>query len=357
MHFEQGRIPLSYAGYIRRKRTAVLTLFLLMITLFAAAVTLGAVAIRPGEILSLFFSGEGSTRTRLILLQIRLPQALAAVTAGAGLAASGAVMQSVLKNPLASPFTLGISHAAAFGAAFSVIILGSGIMASASADAVAISHPAITVGSAFFFAMATAGIIILIAGRKGASPQVLVLTGVALGSLFTAGTMLLQFCADDVQLAAMVFWTFGDLARADWNDLAVLGPVTLSILLFFLFNIRSYNAMGLGDESAHGLGIRVRRVRLAGMMAASLTTAVIISFVGIISFIGLVAPHIVRRFLGEDHRFLLPAAMTAGGLVLLAADIAARTVLLPHVLPVSIFTAFLGAPVFIYLIIKGGARA
>lgn len=205
--------------------------------------------------------------------------------------------------------------------------------------------------------MATATIIILIAGRQGASPQVLVLTGVALGSLFTAGTMLLQFFADDVQLAAMVFWTFGDLARADWNDLLILGPVTLAILVFFLANIRSYNAMGLGDETAHGLGIRVRRVRLAGMMAASLTTAVIISFVGIISFIGLVAPHIVRRTLGEDHSFLLPATMATGGLVLLAADIGARLVLLPHVLPVSIFTSFLGAPVFIYLVIKGDRHA
>ena len=121
---------------------------------------------------------------------------------------------------------MGISHAAAFGAAFSVIILGSGVMASSSADAVTISSPAITVGAAFFFAMATAGLIILIAGNKGGSPQVLILTGVALGSLFTAGTMLLQFFADDVQLAAMVFWTFGDLARADWNDLYLLAPVT-----------------------------------------------------------------------------------------------------------------------------------
>jgi len=357
MHFEQGRIPNAYAGYIRRKRVATTGMFLLMVTLFAAAVSLGAVPIHPREIIDLIFFGEGSRRAQLILMQIRLPQAVAAVAAGAGLAASGAVMQSVLKNPLASPITLGISHAAAFGAAFSVIILGSGVMASSSADAVAISNPAITVGAAFFFAMATAGIIILIASKKGGSPQILILTGVALGSLFTAGTMLLQFFADDIQLAAMVFWTFGDLARADWNDLFVLVPVTAAIMVFFLFNIRSYNAMGLGDETAHGLGIKVKQVRLSGMMAASLATATIISFVGIISFIGLVAPHIVRRLLGDDHSFLLPASMAAGGLILLASDIGARLVLLPHVLPVSIFTAFLGAPVFIYLVIKGGPRA
>ena len=312
MHFEQGQIPQSYAGYIRRKRAAILGLFLLMLTLFAAAVSLGAVPIHPREILDLLFFGEGSRRVQLILMQIRLPQALAAVAAGAGLAASGAVMQSVLKNPLASPFTLGISHAAAFGAAFSVIILGSGVMASSSADAVTISYPTVTVGFSFFFAMTTAAVIILIAGRKGGSPQVLILTGVALGSLFTAGTMFLQFFADDVQLAAMVFWTFGDLARADWNDLFILGPTTLAILVFFILNIRSYNAMGLGDETAHGLGIKVRQVRLAGMMAASMATAVIISFVGIISFIGLVAPHIVRRVLGRTTIFCCPPLWPPG---------------------------------------------
>ncbi|MEH0019570.1 MAG: iron ABC transporter permease [Desulfobacter sp.] len=352
MHFDKGMVPLSYTGYVRKKRFAVLGLFVLLLICFTAAVSLGAVQISPAEIIRMLLSGEGGRRIELIILQIRLPQALTALAAGAGLACSGAVMQSVLKNPLASPFTLGISHAAAFGAAFSVMVLGSGFMASSSADALNISYPVLTVGAAFFCAVATACVIVFIAGRQGASPQVLVLTGVALGSLFTAGTMLLQFFADDVQLAAMVFWTFGDLARADWSDLWIMGPVTIAILVFFLANARAYDAMGLGDETAHGLGIRVRQVRLAGMMAASLATAVIISFVGIISFIGLVAPHIVRRIMGEDHAFLLPASMAAGALVLLGADIAARLVLLPHVLPVSVFTSFLGAPVFIYLIIR-----
>ncbi|MCG8634592.1 MAG: iron ABC transporter permease [Desulfobacterales bacterium] len=354
MHIDNGTIPLSYSGYLRKKQWVVLGLFLVLLICFIAAVGFGSVYISPAEILQLLLPGEGERRIELIIRQIRLPQALTAVVAGAGLACSGAVMQSVLRNPLASPFTLGISHAAAFGAALSVMVFGSGVMAGSSAGALNIPYSMVTVGAAFCFATATACIIIFIAGRQGASPQVLVLTGVALGSLFTAGTMLLQFFADDVQLAAMVFWTFGDLARADWTDLRILGTATLSILVFFLANTRAYDAMGMGDETAHGLGVRVKQVRLAGMMAASLAAAVIISFVGIISFIGLVAPHIVRRILGEGHGFLLPASMAAGGLVLLCADIAARLVLLPHVLPVSIFTSFLGAPVFIYLIVKGG---
>ena len=124
-------------------------------------------------------------------------------------------------------------------------------------------------------------------------------------------------------------------------------------LIYFLFNTKSYNAMDMGDETAKGLGVKVESLRLSAMMAASFVTAVIISFVGIISFIGLMAPHIVRRMIGDDQRFLMPASMIMGALILLSADIVARLVLLPHVLPVSIFTSFLGAPVFIYLIIKG----
>jgi iron complex transport system permease protein len=292
----------------------------------------------------------------LIIWNIRLPQTLTAVVAGAGLAGAGTVMQSVLRNPLASPFTLGIAHAAAFGAALSVMILGSGTMASSLGDAITITSPMLTLISAFAFSMGTACLITYIARMRGAAPEVMVLTGVALGALFTAGTMMLQFFADDVQLAAMVFWTFGDVARTDWHDLSFLALITVVILVYFMANAWNYNAMDIGDETAKGLGVRVERVRLTGMMAACLVTSVIISFAGIIGFIGLVAPHIVRRVIGDDHRFLMPASIIAGALILLAADIAARLVLLPHVLPVSIFTSFMGAPVFIYLIIKGSRR-
>lgn len=353
MHFNNGRIPTDYAGYIRRKKLFILSVSVGLAGLVVMSISLGAVRLGIPDVIQALLFGSGATRVKLIIWNIRLPQTLAAVVAGAGLACSGAVMQSVLRNPLASPFTLGISHAAAFGAALSVMVLGSGVMTSLPSEAVGITDPVLTVLCAFCFSMLTAVIIIYIARHHGASPQVMVLTGVALGSLYVAGTMLLQFFADDVQLAAMVFWTFGDLARADWHDLWILAGVTACILAFFLANARSYNAMGLGDETARGLGVRLERVRLAGMMASSLATALIISFVGSISFIGLVAPHIVRRIIGDDHWFLLPATLVTGALILLGSDIAARMVLQPHVLPVSIFTSFLGAPVFIYLIIKG----
>ena len=184
----------------------------------------------------------------------------------------------------------------------------------------------------------------------------MVLAGVAIGSLFTAGTMFLQYFADDVQLSAMVFWTFGDTARASWAELGVLALVTLPAAVYFILNSWNYNAIDAGDETARGLGVHVGRVRLVGMMVASLVTAALIAFLGIIGFVGLVVPHMIRRLIGGDHRFLLPASLVVGGALLLAADTAARLMLAPHVLPVSVLTAFLGAPVFLALILKGSGR-
>ncbi|MCD4741815.1 MAG: iron ABC transporter permease, partial [Desulfobacteraceae bacterium] len=297
-----------------------------------------------------------SKRFDIIIFNIRLPQVITAIVAGAGLAVSGAVMQSVLRNPLGSPFTLGISHAAAFGAAFSVMILGSGTMASSISDAVAISNPYITTFSAFFFSMIAASIILAVSRLRQGSPEVMILTGVALGSLFTAATMLLQFFADDVQLAAMVFWTFGDVARTGWSEILFLLFVTLFSICFFFMNAWNYNAADAGDETAKGVGVKIEKTRLLGMITASFVTSVIISFVGIIGFVGLVAPHMVRRIIGDDHRFLLPGTVIAGSLLLLISDIVARLILSPHILPVSVLTSFLGAPVFIYLIIRGNRR-
>ncbi len=352
MHFDNGIIPRAYTRYILKKSIFICWMLAGLVITVVAGVSMGAVHITFPDVFIVLMDKAPTRQLDLIIWNIRLPQTLTAVVAGAGLAGSGTVMQSVLKNPLASPFTLGIAHAAAFGAALSVMVLGSGVMASSMGDAVNISNPMLTLASAFIFSMGTACLITFIAKTREASPEVMVLTGVALGALFTAGTMLLQFFADDVQLAAMVFWTFGDVARTSWHDLAFLTTVTGGILIFFLANTWNYNAMDIGDETAQGLGVKVKMVRLSGMMAASLVTSVIISFTGIIGFIGLVAPHMVRRLIGDDHRFLLPGSILAGALILLVSDIGARMIFLPHVLPVSIFTSFLGAPVFIYLIIK-----
>lgn len=356
MHLEDGRFPGEYAKYTGRKLLLNLAGLLALFALLILSISVGSVPIPPGQVLRALFTGDAPGQVQMIVLNIRLPQALAAVVAGAGLSVAGAAMQSILRNPLGSPFTLGISNAAAFGAAFSVMVLGGGAMQSTAAGAISITDPYTTTAAAFIACLAAAAVILAVAGAARVSPEVMVLTGVALGSLFSAGTMFLQYFADDVQLAAIVFWTFGDLARASWRELAVMSAVTFVSSAYFLFNSWSYNAMDAGDETAASLGLPVSRKRLAGMLAASLVTATIISFVGVIGFVGLVGPHIVRRLLGDDHRYLIPGSMLAGAILLLAADTAARTVMSPQVLPVAILTAFVGAPAFVFLLVRGYRR-
>lgn len=352
MHFDDGTIPASYRAYVFRKNAIILIACGALVLAALAAISLGAVAIPVSEVWGSLFEFGESSRWNTIIWNIRLPQALAAIVSGAGLAASGAAMQSVLRNPLGSPFTLGISHAAAFGAALSVMVLNTGAMHSTGGDAIVVSNPYITTLVAFAVSLAATGVIIGVSRLRGASPEIMVLSGVALGALFTAGTMFLQYFADDVQLAAIVFWTFGDTARATWTELGIITAVVVASSLFFISNRWNYNAIDAGDETAKGLGIRVERVRLLAMLMASLTTAVIVSFLGVIGFVGLVCPHMLRRLVGDDHRYLLPGSIVCGALLLVVSDTVARLVLSPHVLPVSVLTAFMGAPVFLYLIIR-----
>lgn len=353
MHLEDGSVPVAYTKYLGGKVAFILAGAALLAIMIVVAISVGSVRIPPGDVLRTLLLRHVSVRLDLVVFNIRLPQVLAAVVAGAGLSVAGAVMQSVLGNPLGSPYTLGISQAAAFGAAFSVMVMGSGVMLSSAADAVNVIRPGVTATAAFLVSMAATGVVILVAHLRRGAPEVMVLAGVALGSLFTAGTMFLQYFADDVQLAAMVFWTFGDVARAGWNELGIMSAATGAVILFFMFNAWNYNAVDAGDETALGLGVQVRRVRFLGMLLASLVTAVIISFIGIIGFVGLVCPHMVRRIIGDDNRFLIPGSCVTGGLLLLTADTAARLVMAPKVLPVAVLTSFVGAPVFLYLIIQG----
>lgn len=356
MHFADGTSNPDYSRYIGRKTAFLFCGMLALILMSLYSISKGAAGIPIADVARALAGWGESPRVSIIVWQIRLPQVLTAIIAGAGLSISGAVMQSILRNPLGSPFTLGISHAAAFGAAFAVMILGTGTMAATTVGAVTISNPYITTGAAFSFAMLAAIFIIAIARMRDATPETMILAGAALGALFTAATMFLQFFADDVQLAAMVFWTFGDTARAGWRELAGLAAVTGVATVYFLFNTWNYNAVDAGDETARGLGVNVERVRLLGMLVASLTTAVTVAILGIIGFVGLVCPHMVRRFIGGDNRFVLPASALTGSLLLLASDTAARLVLSPHLLPVSILTAFLGAPIFMMLVVRKRSR-
>jgi iron complex transport system permease protein len=356
MHTEYGTVPADYLAYTRKKVFWIAGSLVLVFVLFILAISVGAIAIPPVDVLQTLFGAGTSTKWDRIIWNIRLPQALAAIVAGTGLAIAGVAMQSILRNPLASPFTLGISSAGAFGAAVSIIVLGAGKVQSTVANPVTITNPYLTTIVAFAFCMLATAVILLFSHLKGASPEVMVLTGVALSSLFSAGVMFLQYFSSDTQLAAVVFWTFGDVGRATWETLPLMAVVVAAATLYFIYNRWNYNAIDAGDETAQGLGVDVQKTRIVGMTVATLVAAVIVALLGVIGFVGLVCPHMMRRVVGDDQRYLIPASAVAGAVLLLASDTVARVIVAPYILPVAVLTAFLGAPIFIYLLFRGYSR-
>lgn len=341
-----------YNKYTSRKRLVVILLFILIIIASIFAINAGSTNLNVFQVIQAFI-GRGTEVSDIVIWQIRLPRVLAAIIAGAGLSVAGCVMQNNLRNPLASPSTLGISNAAAFGANLAIIVFGAGSVQSTGTDAVIINNPYMVTAFAFVWAMVGTIIVLMLARFRGFSPEAMVLSGVALSSLFSAGTILIQYFAQDVQIASAVFWTFGDLGRASWMEVTILASVVILAVVYFILRRWDYNALDSGEETAKSLGVHVENVRLGGMLVSSLITAVAVSFLGIIGFIGLVGPQIMRRIVGGDHRYLIPASALAGSLLLLVSDTLARTMVAPVVLPVGAITSFFGAPLFLYILARG----
>ena len=360
----ESNLLFQYRRYIRKRLLFIGLVIAGMVLAGWYAVISGAAGLATADVLSVF-TGRADDTTRQIILHIRMPRIAAALLAGLALSASGAVMQSILRNPLASPFTLGISGAAAFGAAFAIVVLGAGSFFEGGTDVngypdtlagrfyAALAGRHLVMLSAFVWSMAGTSFILFIARYRGVTPEVMVLAGIAIGSLFGAGVSALQFLASEAELAAIVFWMFGDLGRASWGDATLLSVVLIPVLIYFTLMSWNYKSLQSGDEYARSLGVDPFRIRLTGMLAASLATAVVVSYYGIIAFVGLVVPHIVRRFIGGDESFLIPAAALFGALFLLLSDTIARTLFSPVVLPVGILTSFIGAPLFLFLLMKG----
>lgn len=344
----------AYNAYIRRKRLTLLILLAATILIGLFAVSAGSLEIPLPEVIKSFF-GQGTPQSQIAIMNIRLPRVIAAIIVGAILAVSGAVMQCVLQNPLASASTLGVSQGAAFGAALGIIVFGGGVVNSDSAaTAISINNPYIVTICAFIFgSMSTLIIIVLSRLKKNIGPAGLILTGVALSSLFSGASTLLQYFADATKISAVVFWTFGNLGSAGWIELIILSFVLFASMVYFSLNRWNYNAMESGADTAKSLGVNTRAVMLISMGICSLITAMAVSFVGIISFVGLVAPHIMRRFVGNDYRYLIPCSAVTGALLLILADTFARLIIAPVILPIGAITSFLGAPLFIYLLFRG----
>ncbi|WP_432409155.1 FecCD family ABC transporter permease [Wukongibacter sp. M2B1] len=342
----------NYKSYTGKKSIIALFLLVGISILSIMAINAGSANINPYEIVKSII-GKGTDISNVVIWRIRLPRILGAIIAGAGLSVAGCVMQNNLRNPLASPSTLGISNAAAFGANIAIIIFGAGNIQSLSADAVIINNPYIVTVSAFVCSVIAMLVVLMLARLRGFLPEAIVLAGVALSSLFSAGTTLIQYFADDVEVAAAVFWTFGDLGRISWNEVSIMAIVIGLALIYFMLRRWDYNALDSGEESAKSLGVNVERVRLEGMLVSSIVTAVAVSFLGIIGFIGLISPQIMRRIIGGDHRFLIPMSAIMGSLLLLFSDTLARTIIAPIILPVGAITSFFGAPLFLYLLLRG----
>ena len=344
----------AYATYVKRKQIVFAVTVIATIAVALYAVSAGSMRIPLPEVIRTLFGG-GEPQTQTVIWNIRLTRVTAAILVGGALSVSGAVMQCVLQNPLASASTLGVSQGAAFGAALGIIVFGGGVVQSDSAAAaIAISNPYIVTLCAFACgSLSTLVIIILSQFKRDLGPGGLILAGVALSSLFSGGTALLQYFADQTKIATVVFWTFGNLGAAGWRVLPILATVFFIALLYFMLNRWNYNAMESGADTAKSLGVNTRLVMLAGMGIGTLAAAVAVSFVGIISFVGLVAPHIMRRFVGNDYRFLIPCSAAAGALLLILADTFGRLVIAPVILPIGAITSFLGAPMFLYLLFRG----
>ncbi|MDD5945596.1 MAG: iron ABC transporter permease [Clostridia bacterium] len=343
----------GYKKYIRHKKLVILCVIALCIVTALFSLCSGSSGLSLSEVIKCLI-GQGDKMSNSIVLKIRLPRIMTAILAGILLALSGSVMQSVLRNPLASASTLGVSQGASFGATIGIICFGAGIQGTvSSASAITIYNPTVVVICAFVGGIIPAVIILLLSRYKTMKPSSMVLVGVALSSLFNGGTTLVQYFADDVQVSAVVFWTFGDLGRTNWNEIGILAITAVIMAVFFIINRWNYNAMESGMETAKSLGVNVDSVMVISMLAASFAASVAVAFVGIISFVGLIAPHMIRRFVGNDYRYLLPASAFMGALLLLISDTFGRLIVAPVILPIGAITSFLGAPIFLYLLFKG----
>lgn len=284
---------------------------------------------------------------KVILWEVRLPYALMAVLVGASLGLAGAEMQTVLNNPLASPFTLGISAAAAVGA--SVAVVG-GFTFMAWDENLAIPL------CAFLFATGATLMIQMLAHRFGATVDTVVLFGIALLFSFEAMLWLMQFMADSNALQQIVFWTMGSLSRATWHKIGIVTTVLAVCAAWSAANVWPLTALRAGEDQARSLGVPVERLRLLTLLRVSLLAATALSFVGTIGFVGLVGPHIARMLLGEDHRHYLPGSALAGALMLSFASILSKSLIPGVVLPIGIITALVGVPLFMGLILRRGRR-
>lgn len=337
-----------------RAARGALALALLAVALsacFLVSLGVGPAGLSPARVVEILLAGPASREAigeTVIVWQIRLPRSLLGALVGASLGVSGAVLQGLFRNPLADPGLIGVSSGAALGAVAMIVGTG-GILAPAAAVLGTFALPV----AAFLGGLAATCLLYAIATRHGrTSVATLLLAGIAIGAFASAGLGLLVYLSDDQQLRDITFWTLGGLAGASWPKFFACGPIMLAALLTVVSLGRSLNALILGEAEAFHLGIRVQQVKRLAIFLVCAATGAAVAVAGVVGFVGIVVPHMLRLAVGADHRVLLPGSALLGAVLLLLADMVARTVASPAELPIGILTAALGAPFFLWLLLR-----
>ncbi|MCP8310156.1 MAG: iron ABC transporter permease [Candidatus Methylarchaceae archaeon HK01M] len=333
--------------YRKVRGKKIFFLFILTLVLFAItilSICMGPISISIQDIMKVILGENPDENLRAIVFDVRIPRVLMAVMAGTCLSLAGAIMQGLLRNPLASPYVLGVAAGAAFGAALAVAFGLQFIFGEYALFMLAL-----------VFSLVTMFMVYGLATARGVETETLILAGIAIGALFNALVSFLIYVSGE-KIYGIVFWLMGGLWGADWEQLFIIFPVLLGGIVITLNRSWDLNALSMGDEVAMNLGINVKFSKIFLLTLATLLTAVTVSLTGTIGFIGLVAPHIVRIIIGSDHRFLIPASGLVGALLLLSADTLSRMIINPAEMPVGIITSVIGVPFFVYLLMKRRKR-
>lgn len=323
---------------------SILLIFLLVMTLF-----LGEVAISPGIFFKLAGSSDIDARhlalAENILFEVRLPRALSAILVGAMLAVSGACMQTLFRNPLADPALIGVSSGAGLGMAIALVILPVAMGVQAGNFTLLLS--------AFGGGLLVSFLIYDLSKRYwGSSIASMLLLGVGINAIAIALIGLIKIISDDSSLRTLVFWMLGSVSASNWSDLAFLLPLFLLSFMGIMLQATKLNVLMLGEAEAGHLGLNVARLKWLLFLWVSIAVAISVASAGLVAFVGLLVPHMVRLFLVSDHRYLLPASALLGALLLLLSDTLARTLFLPQEIPLGVVTALIGGPVFIVLLLR-----
>lgn len=322
---------------IRLYPVKILFLFFITLAFGISALLIGSVPVSLKELYALFTGGSSSDLVRQVIYEVRLPRVMLAIAIGGGLSVSGSVYQAILMNPLAEPYILGISSGAAFGAVLS-FLLGLSFLG--------------TQALAFAGAVSVIVLVFLLGKRFGElEPNIMLLSGVMVGAFFSASILMMTtFLRDSLRNA--VFWLMGQLSLADPGSAMVIFPVAVIGSFILSVNSQKFNVLALGSETASHLGINTSLLKNFTYILTSLMVGMLVSVSGIIGFVGLLVPHVCRMIFGADNRIVIPASFFVGAAYLLVADTIARSIISPAEVPVGAITAFIGAPVFVYLLRK-----